>query len=171
MLCRSLRANLKNIIEMLENKFHYPPNEAYDITAIISESSQNIYDHNPGSYGFIAFQTYRASNGSKFLEVGLSDFGAGIQTTLKMNPNFASIKNDIEAIEKAVELGTSQYTDPTRGNGLYHLMQTIKKYKGTVQVRSGQATIRCRFDTNQSHSKFCVPFLPGVHITIKLDAK
>ncbi|HWQ42075.1 MAG TPA: hypothetical protein VN456_08590 [Desulfosporosinus sp.] len=167
----TLRFNLKKIVDMLENKFHYPSNEASDITAIISEISQNIYDHTPGSYGFIALQTYRTLIGTKFLEVGLADFGAGILTTLKRNPKFAYLSNDMDAIEKAIELGTSQYQDKTRGTGLYHLMETIKKHSGTVQIMSGQAKFRCRFDAYQTPMKFPVSNYPGVSITIKIDSK
>lgn len=167
---KTLRDALLNIIDLLVNKFHYPKNAAYDITTIISESLQNIYEHNVDTHGFVAFQTYQTTTGQKFLEVGLSDFGAGIRETLKKNPKFQNIQNDFEAIDKAIELGTSQFDDPTRGNGLYHLMETIKKYHGTVQIRSGQATLRCRYDKEKPKNRFIVPYLPGVHITINLDA-
>jgi hypothetical protein len=167
----TLRTNLKKIVEMLEHKFNYSEYEALDIATIISETAQNIYEHNsPGSYGFICFQTYKTSAGIRFLEVGLSDFGVGILNTLKGNPKYANLSNDALAIEKAIEHGTSRYDDVTRGNGLYHLVQMVKKYGGTVQIRSGKASYRHRFNVNRSPVMLNVPYLPGVHITIKLDA-
>jgi len=106
----------------------------------------------------------------KFLEIGVADYGDGLAATLARNPKNRRMASDLEAIHYATRLGTSAYDDPTRGTGLYHLLELAFKHGGSVQIRSGQAKIRYRADQQKVH-RFVVPHVRGVQIALTLRAR
>ena len=114
-------------------------------------------------------QVYQSSS-KRFLEIGVSDFGYGIAATLKRNPQFGSISSDSQAIRLASQLGTSEFDDPTRGTGLFHLLEIAFKHEGSVQIWSGGAKRRFRMDQRKGW-EFTVPNLPGVHVAMTLRSK
>ena len=133
------------IINTLCDKLSFPQNEAFDTVNAISEVCQNIFEHNQGVCGFIAMQVYKAEEKS-FLEIGISDCGSGLRTTLKRNIKNKGIKTDLEAINFATKALTSEFDDPTRGTGLYHLLRIMKIHSGVVQIQSGSGKVRHRIN-------------------------
>jgi len=166
--CGALPELLDKILWVLSHRLRYPKFDAYDIATVISEIAQNTFDHNGKTHGFIAMQVYRSSK--TFLEIGIADYGEGLTETLRRNPKHRSIASDSEAIKVAIELGTSEHDDPTRGTGLYHLVETTYKHEGLVQIRSGRAKVRYRMDKKQGWF-FAVPPMRGVQIALNLPSK
>ena len=70
----------------------------------------------------------------------------------------------------AIEPGTSEFEDPTRGTGLYHLLEIAYKHEGVVQIRSGEGKVRYRMDQRKGWG-FHVPRMPGVQISLNLPSK
>jgi hypothetical protein len=64
-----------------------------------------------------------------------------------------------------VQRGASAYADPTRGTGLYHLLELVAKQAGAVQIRSGTATVH--YDRHQRWTG-TVPWMAGVHVALTL---
>ena len=160
---------LDRVVEVLRRRLRFRKYEAFDVATAVSEITQNTFDHNQEALGFLAMQVYRASPRS-FLEIALADDGVGLAQTLSRNPRSGSISSDLHAIRRAIEPGTSEHDDPTRGTGLYHLMELAYRHRGTVQIRSWAAKVRFRMD-KRTGWPFVVPHMPGVHIALTLDAK
>ena len=160
---------LDNIVYVLRRKLTYLKYDAFDVVTAISEICQNTFDHNRQTCGFIAMQGY--GKGSKrFLEIGVADYGEGLAETLRRNPKNPKIPSDLEAIALATKLGTSEHDDPTRGTGLYHLLEITYKHEGAVQIRSGAGKVRYRMDKKQGWA-FSVPYVPGVQVALTLGTK
>ena len=160
---------LDDIVSVLRDRLKYKKYDAFDVATAISEICQNTFDHNEDTCGFIAMQVY--GRGSKrFLEIGVADYGDGLAETLRRNNKNSHISSDQDAIRVSTELGTSEYDDPTRGTGLYHLLEIAYKHEGAVQIRSGECKVRYRMDKKQGWY-FPVTHLPGVQIALTLGAK
>ncbi len=105
-----------------------------------------------------------------FLEIAVADYGEGLATTLRRNPDNPPIISDKEAIRQATQLGISEFSDRTRGTGLYHLLEIAYKHSGSVQIRSGSAKVRFRMDKQRGWD-FSVTSMPGVQIALTLPTK
>jgi anti-sigma regulatory factor (Ser/Thr protein kinase) len=160
---------LDQMVWVLRRRMGYRKFDAFDIATAVSEIAQNTFDHNEATYGFVAMQVY-GRDPNRFLEIGVADFGVGLGETLRRNPKNAHIVSDADAIKYAIELGTSEHDDPTRGTGLYHLLEITYKHQGSVQIRSGDAKHRYRMDKKQGWA-FTVPHVPGVQIAMNLPSK
>jgi hypothetical protein len=165
----ALPALLDRIVWVLRYRLKYRKRDAFDVTTAISEICQNTFDHNSGTAGLIAMQVYGKGEG-RFLEIGVSDDGDGLAVTLRRNPKNGPIRTDAEAIQKATELGTSEHDDPTRGTGLYHLLEITYQHQGSVQIRSGGSKVRYRMDRKTGWG-FRVTPTPGVHVALMLPSK
>jgi anti-sigma regulatory factor (Ser/Thr protein kinase) len=160
---------LANIASTLRGRLGFNRNEASDIAIAISEICQNTFEHNQAVAGFIAMQVY-GRGAKRFVEVAIGDGGIGLANTLRRNRKNLPITSDLDAIRIAVRRGTSQFDDPTRGTGLYHLLEIAAKHKGSLQFRSGAAALRFRMDKRKRWG-FSSVTLPGVQISLLLDAK
>jgi hypothetical protein len=76
----------------------------------------------------------------------------------------------LEAIRLATKLGASEHDDPTKGTGLYHLLEIIYKHEGSVQIRWGSAKVRYRMD-KQAGWTFHVARMPSVRVALTLPTK
>jgi anti-sigma regulatory factor (Ser/Thr protein kinase) len=160
---------LDRTVGTLRFRLKYRKYDAFDVATAVSEIAQNSFDHNSATYGLIAMQVY--GRGSKrFLEIGVADYGEGILTTLKRNPKHNLLNSDLEAIREASKLGVSEHDDPTRGTGLYHLLEIAFKHGGSVQIRSGGGKVRYRMDKRMGWT-FAVPAVPGVQVALTLPSK
>ena len=167
---RDLPQLLDNIVMVLRTKLKYKKRDAFDVATVISEVGQNTFDHNKETCGFVAMQVYERQRGRSFLEIGIGDYGDGIAKTLSRNPNNPVVKTDLEAIQIATNLGVSEHDDPTRGTGLYHLLEITYKHEGMVQIRSGRGNVRYQMDKRMGFP-FPVAYVPGVQIALQLARK
>jgi anti-sigma regulatory factor (Ser/Thr protein kinase) len=164
----ALPALLDQIVWVLRHRLKYKKFDAFDVATAISEACQNTFDHNADTCGFIAMQVYGRGR-KRFLEIGISDYGDGLAPTLRKNPK-NTVPTDLAAIRLATQLGTSEHDDPTRGTGLYHLLEITYKHQGSVQIKSGAAKVRYRMDKRLGWS-FSVPSTAGVHLALTLPSK
>lgn len=160
---------LDQIVWVLRYRLKYRKYDAFDVATAVSELCQNTFDHNAGTAGFVAMQVY-GKGARRFLEIGVSDYGEGLAATLRRNPKNGPIPSDLVAIQRATKLGTSEHDDPTRGTGLYHLLEITYRHAGAVQIKSGGAKVYYRMDRRQGYA-FNAPPLPGVHVALALSSK
>jgi anti-sigma regulatory factor (Ser/Thr protein kinase) len=165
----SLPGLLDQIVDVLRNRLRYRKYDAFDVATAVSEICQNTFDHNRNTRGFIAMQVY-GKGSRRFLEIGVADYGDGLARTLSRNPKNPAVQSDLGAIKLATQPGTSEHDDPTRGTGLYHLLEIAYRHEGSVQIRSGEHKVRFRMDKQQGWG-FQVPFMPGVQIALALNTK
>jgi hypothetical protein len=159
---------LDRILLVLRQKLRYRETDAYDIAIAVSEVTQNTFDHNSHSHGFLSMQVYKSN--PPFLEIGIADHGNGLLKTLRRNAKYKEVDDDKDAIAQCIRLGTSEHDDITRGTGLYHLLEITYKHEGAVQIRSGSAKVRYRMDKRQGWF-FSVPSMGGVQIALNLPSK
>jgi anti-sigma regulatory factor (Ser/Thr protein kinase) len=160
---------LDQVVQVLRFRLKYKKNDAFDIATAVSELCQNTFDHNSDTCGFLAMQVY-GKDANRFLEIAVADYGNGLASTLARNPKNPSITSDVDAIRLSIQRGVSEHDDPTRGTGLYHLLEIIYKHSGSVQIRSGTGTARYRMD--QKKGWFLqVPKMPGVQVALTLPSK
>jgi hypothetical protein len=169
--CSALPDILDQIVDVLIGTLRYRKYDAFDVATAVSEVSQNTFDHNSNGrvFGFLAMQVYGSSD-ARFLEIGIADCAGGLAASLTRNPKNGPLRSDGEAILKAVQVGTSEYDDPTRGSGLYHLLEIAYKHHGCVQIRSGGAKVRYRGDKEKAWA-FSVGHLPGVQVALILGSR
>ena len=160
----ALPALLDQLLGVLRQRLHYRHADACDVTTAVSELCQNIFDHNAHTAGFLAIQV-AGRTGHRCLEIGVADYGEGLAVTLRRNLHHPPLGSDREAIQLAVQRGTSASMDPTRGNGLYHLLALVAKQAGTVQIRSGSATVHYGRDQRRTST---VPWMAGVQVALTL---
>jgi len=165
----ALPALLDRIVWVLRHRLKYRKYDAFDVATAVSEICQNTFDHNAGTAGFVALQVY-GQEANRFLEIAVSDHGNGLAVTLRRNLKNGPIDSDLAAIQMATKLGTSQHDDPTRGTGLYHLLEITYKHKGSVQIKSGSAKVRYRMDKREGWT-FPVSPIPGVHVSMTLPSQ
>jgi hypothetical protein len=160
---------LDRLVAVLRGPLGFAREAAFDVGVAVSEACQNAVQHNEDGCGFVAMQTYSSQQG-QFLEVGVSDAGDGLKVSLSRNPKTPKLISDHHSISYATELGTSEYDDPIRGRGLFHLLEAAYKYSGSVKIRSGTAAVRYRMDLRVGHY-LVVPPMPGVHISLSVPAQ
>jgi anti-sigma regulatory factor (Ser/Thr protein kinase) len=164
---------LDQLIHIVRYNLAYPMREALDMAQAFSEISRNVLDHNPlGTVGFAAMQVCRGSQG-RFLQLVVADRGLGILATLTKNPLYAGLTTDKQAIVTSTGLGASRLcndTDAMRGNGLYQLLEIMKRHGGSVHIRSGGG--RVYWDARKTdHFPRDVPYMAGVQIALKFPAR
>ncbi len=54
---------------------------------------------------------------------------------------WTSLKNDLDAIEKALLHGVSRYADEGRGHGLTAERRFVNEWNGKISIRSGTARL------------------------------
>lgn len=161
---------LKHIENALQDQLGYDKTEALDICIVVSEICHNAFEHNDREVVcYVAMQTYGMNSSSRFASVAVGDDGWGIPVTLRRNPKCTDIDDDWRAIVRSFELGVSQFDEPTRGNGLYHLGNLVLKHGGSLTVRSGRGKVRIRGDKGQGWP-FKVPSLSGTQFAIAFPA-
>ena len=162
----AIPALLDRLLSVLRQRLHYRTADACDVTTAVSEVCQNIFDHNVHPDGFLAMAVGGCADRGT-LEIAVADDGVGLAATLQRNPHYPALASDHEAIQLAVQCGTSAYPDPTRGTGLYHLLELVAKQAGVVEIRSGTASVWYRPDSQRVWTD-AVPWVPGVHVTLTL---
>lgn len=103
---------------------------------VISELCQNIFEHSLDS-GYLSIQTY-SLDGENIVRLVISDSGIGIKKSFQNNSN---IQYDSEA--KLIEMALTTPISSKRqfGYGLCQVNSIIKKLKGTIFIRSQNASV------------------------------
>lgn len=154
------------LVHVLREELGYAAPQAFNVAIAVSEIAQNIYQHNGGSPGFVAMQAYRNKHG-RWLEVGVSDAGVGLAATLHRNSAVQAIRTDQDAMRRAIQTGTSEFDDPSRGRGLPLVISMVANQGGTVRLRSGSALGYCGGGQGSERE---APHLAGMHVSLMLPA-
>lgn len=166
---KALPEVLDRVVQVLRRRLKYHKPEAFDVATAVSELSQNTFDHNAQTCGFLAMQGY-GRGATRFLEIAVADYGCGLAATLARNPRNPKVHSDAAAIQLAIKPGVSEHDDATRGTGLHHLLEITYRLKGSVHIRSGQGKVVFRGDKQQGWV-FSVPRVPGVQVSLALSTR
>ncbi|WP_433946984.1 hypothetical protein [Paenibacillus sp. SN-8-1] len=125
---------------ILENELLYDADDVNDFIVILSELLGNIPRHSK-SYGYVCAQVYRIPHSEvKYASVCISDKGIGIRRTFEESDYITIMMPDDEkALNVAVVKERSSKKDG--GTGYKGIKEKIRKFNGTLYVRSGRAEI------------------------------
>jgi anti-sigma regulatory factor (Ser/Thr protein kinase) len=120
--------------KILKKHLHYDDRAINGFIVALSEVCQNIIEHSEHT-GFVGIQKYHFQNMDKnVVKIAVMDLGIGFKNSLKTR---FDIKDDIDAIGKALLHGASRYSDTGRGHGLASVRRFINQWNGKISIRSG----------------------------------
>ncbi|TVM00556.1 MAG: hypothetical protein CV087_13215 [Candidatus Brocadia sp. WS118] len=123
---------------ILARHLHYDERAIHGFIVALSEVCQNIIEHSE-TKGFVGIQKYRFQNMNKnMVKIAVMDIGIGFRMSL--SERFA-LKNDLDAIEKALLHGASRYAEKGRGHGLAAVRRFVNQWNGKLSIRSGTAKL------------------------------
>lgn len=151
---------------ILSKHLHYNEKTINGFIVALSEVCQNIIEHSKNK-GFVGIQKYHFQKTNKnVVKIAVMDLGIGFKKSLSER---FSLKNDFEAIEKALLYGASRYADEGRGHGLAAVRRFVHQWNGRLSIRSGTAKLSIIPDWSWGKKKEInlAPF-PGSQISIML---
>lgn len=123
---------------ILERHLHYNERAIDGFIVALSEICQNILEHSEDT-GFVGVQKYHfQSIGKNVVKIAVMDIGIGFRKSLEER---FTLRNDLDAIEKALLYGASRYSDEGRGHGLRAVRRFIEEWNGKLSIRSGTARL------------------------------
>ncbi len=151
---------------------HWLSDEITDyFVTVISEICQNIFEHSLES-GFLAMQTYSTGR-DNIVRLVISDSGIGIRKSFE-NKNSIDYSSSAELIEKALKTPIS--SKRTYGYGLCQVNSIVDKLKGTVYIRSGDASVTVLYQKKKDGHPYTflkndLAYFDGTQISISLSGK
>ena len=132
----------------------------------LSEVCQNIIEHSE-TKGFVGIQKYHFESMNKnVVKIAVMDTGIGFKMSLSER---FSLKDDLEAIEKALLHGASRYAEKGRGHGLAAVRRFVNQWNGKLSIRSGTAKLSILPAWAWGKEKeFNLAYFPGSQVNILL---
>lgn len=123
---------------ILTSHLHYDERAINGFIVALSEVCQNILEHSEKT-GFVGIQKYHFQNLNKnVVKIAVMDIGIGFKKSLSER---LELKDDLDAIEKALLHGASRYADRGRGHGLASVRRFVHQWDGKLSIRSGTAKL------------------------------
>jgi anti-sigma regulatory factor (Ser/Thr protein kinase) len=123
---------------ILERHLHYDERTINGFIVALSEVCQNILEHSENT-GLVGIQKYHFQKLDKnVVKIAVMDLGIGFKKSLETR---FQIKDDIDALEKALLHGVSRYADEGRGHGLSAVRRFVSQWRGKLSIRSGTAKL------------------------------
>ena len=151
---------------ILKRHLNYDERAINGFIVALSEVCQNIIEHSE-TKGFVGIQKYHWQNMNKnVVKIAVMDLGIGFKKSLSER---FPLKNDFEAIEKALLHGASRYADTGRGHGIAAVRRFVNQWNGKISIRSGTAKFSIIPDWSWGKSKeINLTHFPGSQINIML---
>ncbi len=129
---------------ILSRTLHYPPTAVVQFSVILSEVCQNIIEH-ADAPGWVAAQAYNWQKrlGRHVLNIAVADLGRGFRGSLEKehSARFGDRWSDATALEAAFIHGLTRFPDSGRGQGIQQIRKQVRRWDGTISIRSGTARI------------------------------
>jgi anti-sigma regulatory factor (Ser/Thr protein kinase) len=151
---------------ILTSHLHYDERTINGFIVALSEVCQNILEHSEKT-GFVGIQKYHFQNLDKnVVKIAVMDIGMGFRKSLSER---LQLKDDLDAIEKALLHGASRYADRGRGHGLASVRRFVHQWNGKLSIRSGAAkhSIIPRWARGKE-KEINLSYFPGAQINILL---
>lgn len=151
---------------ILKKHLNYDERAINGFIVALSEVCQNIIEHSEKK-GFVGIQKYHFLNLNKnVVKIAVMDIGIGFRKSLSER---FSLKNDFDAIDKALLHGASKYADEGRGHGLAAVRRFVNQWNGKISIRSGTAKLSIIPDWSWGKEKEAkLSYFPGSQINIML---
>jgi len=151
---------------ILAKHLHYDESAINGFIVALSEVCQNILEHSEKT-GFVGIQKYHFQNLNKnVVKIAVMDIGIGFRKSLSER---FTVKNDHDAIKKALLHGASRYADKGRGHGLASVRRFVNQWNGKLSIRSGTAKLSIIPQWSRGKQREVnLPYFPGAQINIML---
>ncbi|MDH6351949.1 ATP-binding protein [Brevibacillus sp. 1238] len=166
---KTVQAVFDQAYNILKYELLYDDDDVSSFLSLLIELLQNIPRHSE-SYGYVCAQRYHFPKSDlRYISVCISDKGIGIKESLTpTHGNYMSVWDDSVAINLAVLEGESSKS--RGGLGYKGAREIVKKFSGTLYVRSGTADIFIK-ENGIPVINGGLPFFPGTQIEIILPQK
>lgn len=160
---------------ILSRTLDYPPTAMVQFSVILAEMCGNIIEHAEGP-GWVAAQAYNWQKrlGRHVLVISVADLGRGFRGSLtdEHAARFGDRWGDATALEAAFIHGLTRFPDSGRGQGIQQIRKQVRRWDGTISIRSGTARIADVPDWDDSPplQDGLEPF-PGAQISIILPGR
>lgn len=160
---------------ILSSKLRYPASAVVQFSVILSEVCQNIIEHAEGP-GWVAAQAYHWSKrlGRHVVVISVMDIGRGFRGSLSDEhaARYGDRWSDATALEAAFLHGLTRFPDSGRGQGIQQIRRQVRRWSGSISVRSGSARIGQvpEWDDSPPMVEGLAPF-PGAQISIILPER
>ncbi len=164
----AISASLRRTGEILQNLNYTVPARGH-ILEVLSELCSNVLLHAQTEFGGVAaMQTYRSSNGKRYVVMSIGDAGIGVRRSLAANNALAGrLESDSQALGVAVQPGASRFASGGHGGGLPRVLEIARRYSGRVAFRSGTGALAYRGSDDERRCFETSP-LPGTQLRISL---
>jgi hypothetical protein len=129
---------------ILSRTLGYPPTATAQFSVVLAEVCGNIIEHAEGP-GWVAGQAYNWQKrlGRHVLVLAVADLGCGFRGSLadEHSARFGDRWGDATALEAAFIHGLTRFPDSGRGQGIQQIRKQVRKWSGTISIRSGTARI------------------------------
>jgi anti-sigma regulatory factor (Ser/Thr protein kinase) len=151
---------------ILAKHLHYDEKAINGFIVALSEVCQNILEHSEKT-GFVGIQKYHFQNLNKnVVKIAVMDIGIGFRKSLSER---FTLKDDLDAIKKALLHGTSRYADKGRGHGLTSVRRFVHQWNGKLSIRSGTAKLSILPQWARGKAREVnLSYFPGAQINIML---
>ncbi|RJQ18483.1 MAG: ATP-binding protein [Nitrospiraceae bacterium] len=156
----------KRAHKILEKHLHYDDNAINGFIVALSEVCQNIIEHSENT-GLVGIQKYHFQKLNKnVVKIAVTDLGIGFRKSLATR---FPIRDDMEALEKALLHGLSRHVDEGRGHGLAAVKRFVNRWDGKLSIRSGNAKLSIIPDWGWGKKRETgLAYFPGSYINIML---
>lgn len=119
------------------NRSSLPKAEAAQAASALGEFESNIQEHSSHrETGFLGFEV-----NEQFVGLYASDLGRGVVSSLRENPEFASVGDSGEALQLVIKEGVSSSGLQGRGMGFRPIFRGLASHSGVLRFRSGDALL------------------------------
>jgi Histidine kinase-, DNA gyrase B-, and HSP90-like ATPase len=138
----------------------------------VSEISQNIIEHSRHT-GLVGIQKYSDEKGleKNMIRIAAMDLGIGFKKSLepRLGLRYGEKWSDLIALEEALLHGASRNQKPARRHGLSAVEKFVRRWGGTLSIRSGTAKLSLKPDRERGTERETrLPEFPGAQISLTL---
>lgn len=112
------------------------------------ELAENVVEHSEHPRTGLAYYEILPDR----FEFGVADSGIGVLSSLRHNPSYAHLNDDIAAIRKSIEDGVSRFEELGRGWGFRTVFRALRNSNSEAVIRSGTAGLRVH-PRNTTHDR------------------
>ncbi|MCC7536889.1 MAG: hypothetical protein IT379_11780 [Deltaproteobacteria bacterium] len=105
---------------------------AHALLGALNEMASNAVEY--ASAPLCPIATYEVRDGSWCFSV--TDVGCGVLRTLRRNPSYTNLSDDVDALRLAVQDGISATASPTRGYGFTHVFRALVNRMCAIRLRT-----------------------------------
>jgi len=131
----------------------------------LTELLLNVIQHSETTKG--NYVCANALPSKRLIRLCVLDSGIGYLNSLRQNPLYSYLDDDLNAIEKSLEYGVSRFPDQTRGVFLDNLVKLIRHNGGQLDIISGYGHLQIVGTIAPKRVRLRLPY-QGTIVSLKL---